>query len=59
MPPNTGKAIGDPSDDAYVAQVLAREARDSSLKYSAHGLEAYMPKRYILSLANTLRRSLS
>ncbi|PYI02544.1 hypothetical protein BO78DRAFT_376793 [Aspergillus sclerotiicarbonarius CBS 121057] len=45
MPPNTGKAIGDPSDDAYVAQVLAREARDSSLKYSAHGLEAYMPKR--------------
>ncbi|PYH60496.1 uncharacterized protein BO96DRAFT_384613 [Aspergillus niger CBS 101883] len=45
MPPNTGKAIGDPSDDAYVAQVLAREARDSSLRYSAHGLEAYMPKR--------------
>ncbi|RAK87006.1 hypothetical protein BO79DRAFT_198303 [Aspergillus costaricaensis CBS 115574] len=45
MPPNTGNAIGDPSDDAYVAQVLAREARDSSLKYSAHGLEAYMPKR--------------
>ncbi|OJZ88956.1 hypothetical protein ASPFODRAFT_215712 [Aspergillus luchuensis CBS 106.47] len=45
MPPNTGKAIGDPSDDTYVAQVLAREARDSSLKYSAHGLEAYMPKR--------------
>ncbi|RAL05124.1 uncharacterized protein BO80DRAFT_373647 [Aspergillus ibericus CBS 121593] len=42
MPP---KAVGDPSDDAYVAQVLAREARDSSLKYSAHGLEAYMPKR--------------
>ncbi|GKZ36914.1 hypothetical protein AbraIFM66950_008178 [Aspergillus brasiliensis] len=45
MPPSTGKAIGDPSDDAYVAQVLAREARDSSLEYSAHGLEAYMPKR--------------
>ncbi|KAL3263592.1 hypothetical protein ABHI18_001625 [Aspergillus niger] len=45
MPPNTGKAIGDPSDDAYVAQVLAREAQDSSLRYSAHGLEAYMPKR--------------
>ncbi|OJI85833.1 hypothetical protein ASPTUDRAFT_170019 [Aspergillus tubingensis CBS 134.48] len=45
MPPNTGKAIGDLSDDAYVAQVLAREARDSSLKYSSHGLEAYMPKR--------------
>ncbi|PWY67257.1 hypothetical protein BO94DRAFT_528295 [Aspergillus sclerotioniger CBS 115572] len=45
MPPNTAKAIDDPSDDAYVAQVLAREARDSSLKYSAHGLEAYMPRR--------------
>ncbi|PYH94102.1 hypothetical protein BO71DRAFT_380158 [Aspergillus ellipticus CBS 707.79] len=45
MPPNTTKTTGDPGNDDYVAQVLAREARDSSLKYSAHGLAAYMPKR--------------
>ncbi|KAL5358115.1 hypothetical protein BJX96DRAFT_145939 [Aspergillus floccosus] len=45
MPPNMGSAIGDLSNDDYVAQVLAREARDSSLKYSAQGMGAYMPKR--------------
>ncbi|PWY92888.1 hypothetical protein BO70DRAFT_358004 [Aspergillus heteromorphus CBS 117.55] len=44
MPPNTAKAI-DPSNDDHVAELMAREARDSSLKYSARGLEAYMPKR--------------
>ncbi|KAI9041385.1 uncharacterized protein KD926_006961 [Aspergillus affinis] len=42
MPPN---AIGDVNNDDYVAQVLAGEARDSSLKYSVQGLGAYMPKR--------------
>ncbi|KAE8370429.1 hypothetical protein BDV27DRAFT_61406 [Aspergillus caelatus] len=45
MPPNTGRANGNPDDDDYVAQVLANEARDSSLKYSALGMGAYMPKR--------------
>ncbi|OJJ34140.1 hypothetical protein ASPWEDRAFT_157674 [Aspergillus wentii DTO 134E9] len=45
MPPNYGRAIGDPSDDDYVAQVLANEARDSSIKYSTEGLGAYVPKR--------------
>lgn len=45
MPPILGESIGDLSDDDYVARLLAREARDSSLKYSSQGLEAYMPKR--------------
>ncbi|KAL4873616.1 hypothetical protein BDV12DRAFT_81370 [Aspergillus spectabilis] len=45
MPPGLGKAIGDPNSDDYVAQVLAKEARDSSMKYSALGMNAYMPSR--------------
>ncbi|KAK1144870.1 hypothetical protein N8T08_004883 [Aspergillus melleus] len=45
MPPNPGSVIGDVNNDDYVAQVLAGEARDSSLKYSSQGMGAYMPKR--------------
>ncbi|KAL4781816.1 hypothetical protein BJX76DRAFT_334516 [Aspergillus varians] len=45
MPPGLGKAIGDPDNDDYVAQVLAKEARDSSMKYSVLGMEAYKPTR--------------
>ncbi|KAJ5118924.1 hypothetical protein N7448_010632 [Penicillium atrosanguineum] len=32
-------------DDDYVAQVLAKEARETSQKYSAEGLSAYMPRK--------------
>lgn len=32
-------------DDYYVAEVLAKEARDSSQKYSTEGLGAYMPRK--------------
>lgn len=45
MSRNAGGSTGDLSDDSYVAELLAKEARDSSLKYSALGLAAYMPKR--------------
>ncbi|KAL6237078.1 hypothetical protein BDW75DRAFT_94545 [Aspergillus navahoensis] len=45
MPLGLGKTIGDPHDNDYVAQVLAKEAQDSSMKYSALGMEAYMPAR--------------
>ncbi|KAA8645724.1 hypothetical protein EYZ11_001269 [Aspergillus tanneri] len=45
MTPNTGRASGDVNSDDYVAQVLAREARNNSLKYSTQGLGAYLPKR--------------
>ncbi|PYH47793.1 uncharacterized protein BP01DRAFT_335356 [Aspergillus saccharolyticus JOP 1030-1] len=45
MSPNLAKPLGALDDDDYVAQVLAREARDSSMKYSAQGLDAYMPRR--------------
>jgi hypothetical protein len=38
------------SNDDYVAQILANDARDSSLKYSTLGMEAYLPQRYITSL---------
>ncbi|KAL1870397.1 hypothetical protein Plec18167_007532 [Paecilomyces lecythidis] len=45
MPP-LGEAIDDPTNsDDYVAQLLAKDARDSSLKYSALGMQAYMPRR--------------
>lgn len=39
------RGFGDLSDDDYVAQVLANEARDNSVKYSSEGLGAYMPKK--------------
>ncbi|OJJ00580.1 hypothetical protein ASPVEDRAFT_82144 [Aspergillus versicolor CBS 583.65] len=45
MPAGLGKASDDPNNDDYVAQVLAREARDSSMKYSTVGMEAYRPPR--------------
>ncbi|PYH84862.1 hypothetical protein BO82DRAFT_351653 [Aspergillus uvarum CBS 121591] len=45
MSSTPAKSLTALDDDDYVAQVLAREARDSSLKYSAQGLEAYMPRR--------------
>ncbi|KAN0068272.1 hypothetical protein V8E54_013468 [Elaphomyces granulatus] len=32
------------SNDDYVAQILANDARDSSLKYSTLGMEAYLPQ---------------
>jgi hypothetical protein len=36
-------------DDDYVAEVLAREARDSSQRYQTDGLGAYMPRRFVFS----------
>lgn len=48
MPPNLGEAIDDlTSNDDYVAQLLAKDARESSIKYSALGMQAYMPRRYV------------
>ncbi|GAQ04740.1 hypothetical protein ALT_2061 [Aspergillus lentulus] len=44
MPSNTGETNDELSND-YVAEVLAKEARDSSMKYSAQGLGAYLPRR--------------
>ena len=38
-------ADGDINDDEYVARLLAKDARESSIKYSAVGLPAYYPKR--------------
>ncbi|KAJ5998919.1 hypothetical protein N7451_006729 [Penicillium sp. IBT 35674x] len=32
-------------DDDYVAEILAKEARDSSQKYSTEGLGAYVPRK--------------
>jgi hypothetical protein len=37
-------------DDDYVAEVLAREARDSSQRYRTDGLSAYMPQRFVYTL---------
>ncbi|KAK9563586.1 hypothetical protein V6Z77_003942 [Aspergillus fumigatus] len=44
MPSNTGEMNDELSND-YVAEVLAKEARDSSMKYSAQGMGAYLPRR--------------
>lgn len=35
----------DLSNDDYVAELLAKDARATSIKYSALGLDAYAPKR--------------
>jgi hypothetical protein len=35
------------SDD-YVASLLAKDAKESSIKYSALGLEAFLPSRYAI-----------
>lgn len=41
-----GEVIDDPTaNDDYVAQLLASEAKDKSLKYSSIGLQAYLPRR--------------
>ncbi|KAL3466714.1 hypothetical protein BJX64DRAFT_249716 [Aspergillus heterothallicus] len=45
MSVEVGEAIGDVDNDDYVAQVLADEARNSSMKYSSLGAEAYMTRR--------------
>lgn len=45
MPSNTGE-MNDELSNNYVAEVLAKEARDSSMKYSAQGMGAYLPRRY-------------
>lgn len=57
MPPHTGRANGSLDDDDYVAQVLANEARDSSLKYSALGMGAYMPKRLVATSLSQIHQS--
>lgn len=36
------RKMADFSDD-YVAQLLAKDAKESSIKYSAVGLEAFLP----------------
>ena len=36
------------SDD-YVASLLAKDAKDRSIKYSSYGLGALLPKRYAIS----------
>ena len=45
MPPRPGGAMGDLSNDDYVAEVLAGEVRDNSVKYTSEGLGAYIPKK--------------
>ncbi|PKY05931.1 hypothetical protein P168DRAFT_326230 [Aspergillus campestris IBT 28561] len=45
MPPNRLGTMDDLSSDDYVAQVLAREARDNSANYARQGAEAYLPRR--------------
>lgn len=39
----------DLNDDDYVASLLAKDARDSSLRYSTLGLQALLPKRFDFS----------
>jgi hypothetical protein len=34
-------------DDDYVAHILAKEAKESSIKYSSQGLSALMPSKFV------------
>lgn len=34
--------------DDYVASLLAKDAKESSIKYSAMGLQAFLPQRYVM-----------
>lgn len=34
-------------DDEYVAQILAKEAKESSIKYASQGMSAFMPSRLV------------
>jgi len=38
---------GDLDDDKYIAELLAEDARKSSLRYAAVGMSALLPKRYV------------
>lgn len=44
-----------PSDfsDNQVAAILAREAKHASIKYSAMGLSAFMPAKYVTKSAKS------
>lgn len=48
LTPLPATRLNDIMDDDYVAQVLAKEARDNSQKYSAEGLGAFLPRKYVL-----------
>jgi hypothetical protein len=36
-------------DDDYVAKILAKEAKESSIKYASQGMSAFMPSRSVCS----------
>jgi hypothetical protein len=36
---------GDLNDDKYVAELLAEDARKSSIRYASMGMSALLPKR--------------
>lgn len=36
--------------DDYVASLLARDAKESSIKYSSMGLEAFAQSKYVISV---------
>lgn len=42
-------ASDDKLSDDYVASLLAKDAKDRSIKYSSYGLGALLPKRYAVS----------
>ena len=44
-----------PSDfsDDQVAAIIAREAKDASIKYSAMGLSAFTPAKYVAKSAKS------
>lgn len=38
---------GETLSDDYVASLLAKDAKESNIKYSSYGLGALLPKRYL------------
>ncbi|KFY10077.1 hypothetical protein V492_05198 [Pseudogymnoascus sp. VKM F-4246] len=51
----------DEFSDDKIAEILSKEAKETSIKYSAHGMSAFLPSKYVispraLSLANVMDR---
>lgn len=43
--------VGDDLTDDYVAKLLAKDARESSLKYSDLGMGAFIPSKWVITLS--------
>lgn len=38
----------DDFSDDQIAAILSKEAKETSIKYSAHGMSAFLPSKYVI-----------